>query len=53
VDGARGPSEWDAEEKTLRWRPRRAPKPGAHRYTVVVADRAGNVTRSSGTFVLD
>ena len=53
VDGARVPSEWDAEENTLRWRPRVPPAPGTHRFTVVAADRAGNVARSSGTFVLD
>jgi hypothetical protein len=53
VDGVRVPSEWDAEERTLRWRPLRAPSAGEHRYTVVVADRAGNVSRSSGSFVLD
>ena len=53
VDGVRVPSEWDAEERTLRWRPRRAPSAGEHRYTVVATDRAGNVARSTGTFVLD
>ncbi len=53
VDGARVPSEWDAEKSTLRWRPHRAPAPGAHRFTVVAHDRAGNVALRSGTFVLD
>jgi hypothetical protein len=53
VDGARVPSEWDAEQGTLRWRPRRAPAPGTHRFSVVAHDRAGNVTLRGGTFVLD
>jgi len=53
VDGARVPSEWDAEERTLRWRPRVPPAPGTHAFTVVAADRAGNTARSSGSFVID
>jgi murein DD-endopeptidase MepM/ murein hydrolase activator NlpD len=53
VDGARVPSEWDAEERTLRWRPRVPPAPGRHTFTVVAADRAGNTARSPGSFVLD
>jgi hypothetical protein len=53
VDGARVPSEWDAEESTLRWRPRVAPVPGRHTFTVVASDRAGNTARSSGSFVID
>jgi hypothetical protein len=50
VDGVRVPSEWDGEEKILRWRPQRPPAPGEHRYTVVTTDRAGNVARAEGTF---
>ena len=53
VDGARVPSEWDAEERTLRWRPRVPPAPGTHTFTVVAVDRAGNTARSSGSFVID
>jgi murein DD-endopeptidase MepM/ murein hydrolase activator NlpD len=53
VDGARVPSEWDAEERTLRWRPRVPPAAGRHSFTVVAADRAGNTARSSGSFVID
>ncbi len=53
VDGARVPSEWDAEEQTLRWRPHHAPSKGTHRFTVFAHDRAGNAALRSGTFVLD
>lgn len=53
VDGARVPSEWDAEERTLRWRPRSAPAAGTHRFTITAADRAGNVVLRHGTFVID
>lgn len=53
ADGVRVPSEWDAEERTLRWRPHHAPSKGRHRFTVVAHDRAGNVALRSGTFVLD
>jgi hypothetical protein len=53
IDGHRVPSEWDAEEHTLRWRPLRAPAAGSHRYRLIATDRAGNVGRSSGSFVLD
>jgi hypothetical protein len=53
VDGRRVASEWDAVESTLRWRPPRAPAGGRHKVEVVVADRAGNVGRRHGTFVLD
>jgi hypothetical protein len=53
VDGARVPTEWDAEERTLRWRPHRRPKSGSHAFEVVATDRAGNVGRRAGTFVLD
>ncbi len=53
VDGRRVPTEWDAEERTLRWRPARPPTPGTHRIEAIAADRAGNRGRTRGTFVLD
>jgi hypothetical protein len=53
VDGRRVPAEWDGVRSELRWRPRRAPAAGRHRYEVVAADRAGNVARRTGTLVLD
>jgi hypothetical protein len=53
VDGTRRPAEWDAVRNELRWRPLRAPARGTHRYEVVATDRAGNVARRAGTFVLD
>ena len=53
VDGKRMPSEWDSEEHTLRWRPLHAPRRGAHRFEAQVADRAGNSSRVSGSFVID
>ncbi len=53
VDGKRVPSEWDAEVATLRWRPLHAPARGRHRCEVVAVDRAGNLSRGEGTFVLD
>ncbi len=53
VDGERVPTEYDAEAHVLRWRALRPPAAGRHTYTVEVADRAGNRTRSSGVFVLD
>lgn len=52
VDGRRVPSEWDAEEGLLRWRPPRAPGKGSHRYAVVATDRAGNERRALGRFVM-
>jgi len=52
VDGRRMPAEWDGEKEVLRWRPFHAPKPGTHRFTVVVRDRAGNEGRASGHFVM-
>jgi hypothetical protein len=52
VDGRRVPSEWDSEERILRWRPRRAPAKGAHRFTVIATDRAGNERRAGGRFVM-
>ena len=53
VDGVRMPSEWDAENRTLRWRPRVPPAAGTHRFTVTATDHAGNVGRSTGSFVID
>jgi len=53
VDGRRVPSEWDAVAETLRWRPLRAPAGGRHEFEIVVADRAGNLRRRHGSFVLD
>ncbi len=53
VDGRRVPSEYDAVRRTLVWRPLAAPARGAHRYAVEVRDRAGNVRRAAGSFVLD
>jgi hypothetical protein len=53
VDGRRVPSEWDAVRGELRWRPAMRPAPGRHRFEVVAVDRAGNVSRTRGSFVLD
>ncbi|MBI5169601.1 MAG: M23 family metallopeptidase [Candidatus Eisenbacteria bacterium] len=53
VDGQPVPSEWDPEERQLRWRPLLPPAKGRHSYEVVATDRAGLVTRTRGTFVLD
>ncbi len=52
VDDVKVPTEWDAEEKVLRWRPRTPPAPGTHRYRLEVRDRAGNRTVRGGTFVI-
>jgi hypothetical protein len=52
VDGKPVPSEWDAEEGLVRWRPQRAPARGSHRYTLVARDRAGNERRASGRFLV-
>jgi hypothetical protein len=52
IDGKRMPSEWDSEGGVLRWRPRRVPRTGSHRYVVVATDRAGNAARTPGSFVL-
>ena len=52
VDGTRVPTEWDAEEHVLRWRPRVPPAAGTHHYRVVALDHAGNRTVRTGTFVL-
>ena len=53
VDGVRVPTEWDPEEKQLRWRPLAAPAKGVHEYVLRAVDRAGNTTTRRGTFVLD
>jgi hypothetical protein len=53
VDGHRVPSEWDAVLETLRWLPLRPPASGRHECEIVVADRAGNLRRRHGSFVLD
>ncbi len=53
VDGRAVPTEWDAEEGVLRWKPTRPPAPGAHRFEVIAVDRAGNRRRATGRFVLD
>jgi hypothetical protein len=53
VDGKRVPTEWDSEQRRLRWRPARRPPKGQHRVEVIAADRAANTRRSLGTFVLD
>ncbi len=53
VGGRRVPSEWDAEERILRWRPRRVPGKGVHRYAIIAVDRAGNERRAAGRFVID
>lgn len=53
VDGRPVPSEWDPEERQLRWRPRNSPAQGRHSYEIVATDRVGLVTRMRGTFVLD
>jgi hypothetical protein len=53
VDGKKVAAEWDPEADVLRWRPLAPPTKGAHKYDVVVEDRAGNQSVRSGTFVLD
>jgi hypothetical protein len=53
VGGRSVPSEWDDAVGILRWRPLQRPARGRHRYEVVAVDRTGNVTRRSGTFVID
>ena len=52
IDGERVPSEWDAEAKVLRWRPRTAPAPGRYTVRVEAEDRVGNRTVRSGSFTL-
>jgi murein DD-endopeptidase MepM/ murein hydrolase activator NlpD len=53
VDGRRRPTEWDAVDRKLRWKPRTPPARGTHRYVLIAADRAGNERRVSGTFVIN
>jgi hypothetical protein len=53
IDGRPMPSEWDADQNRLRWRPRARPDAGTHSYQVIVVDRAGNRSRAAGSFVLD
>jgi hypothetical protein len=53
VDGKRRPTEWDAVDRKLRWKPRAAPKAGTHRYVVIAVDKAGNERRVSGSFVIN
>lgn len=50
VDGARVPTEWDPEVGRLRWRPAVPPRPGKHQVVVIATDRAGNPSRTEGTF---
>lgn len=53
VDGRRRPTEWDAVDRKLRWKPRTPPSAGTHRYSVIAVDKAGNQRRVSGTFVIN
>jgi hypothetical protein len=53
VDGRKVPSEWDGVRGVLRWRPRVAPAHGSHAWELEARDRAGNVRRSRGTFVIN
>jgi murein DD-endopeptidase MepM/ murein hydrolase activator NlpD len=53
VDGRKRPTEWDAVDQKLRWKPRVAPAAGTHRYTVIAVDKAGNQRRGSGSFVIN
>jgi len=52
VDGKRVPTEYDAEEHVLRWRPLAMPRAGRHAWRLEVEDHAGNRTVRSGTFVI-
>ena len=52
VDGRQVPSEYDVDMSLLRWRPNPRPAPGRHTYEVVATDRAGNVSRATGGFVI-
>jgi hypothetical protein len=52
VDGRKLPSEWDAVDQKLRWKPRTPPAAGKHHYVVIAVDKAGNERRVSGTFVI-
>ena len=53
IDGKAVASEWDVVVSTLRWRPRARLAAGTHAYVVVATDRAGNVRRKAGTFVVE
>jgi hypothetical protein len=53
VDGKKRPSEWDAVDRKLRWKPRVPPRAGTHRYVVIAVDKAGNERRVSGSFVIN
>jgi hypothetical protein len=48
VDGRRVATEWDGEQKLLRWRPARSLRPGMHTVQAVVTDKAGR--RAGKTF---
>jgi hypothetical protein len=50
VDGRRVPTEWDAEERILRWRPARRPAAGSHRLRIVATDKAGNRAETTVRF---
>ncbi len=50
IDGRKAPSEWDPDAGRLRWRPAKPPAPGTHAVVIVASDRAGNMTRATGTF---
>lgn len=50
VDGRRVATEWDGEERILRWRPARRPVAGSHRLLIVTRDKAGNRGEASLRF---
>jgi hypothetical protein len=50
VDGRRVATEWDPEAGRLRWRPARPAARGRHAVLIVATDRAGNETRTRGSF---
>lgn len=52
IDGAQVPSEYDVDMSLLRWRPRVKPAAGRHTCEVIATDRAGNVNRATGAFVI-
>jgi murein DD-endopeptidase MepM/ murein hydrolase activator NlpD len=52
VDGRKRPSEWDAVDQKLRWKPRTPPAAGKHHVVVIAVDKAGNERRVSGIFVI-
>lgn len=49
IDGRKAPTEWDPDAGRLRWRPAKPPARGKHTVVLIVADRAGNTTRTPGT----